>query len=181
MTSVNDKQWMNFYCNGGTDNHGRMLIDILRLSDKDFEHQHDFIQWLFPLDIPSRFNASSPLLTLESVEAFLRCDEARMNLVRSYARLLRFLGLEWVNDASGSFIQGVDNFEAHAKYWLNPGNHNYLRITRVLKSLRLLQRPDLAAKLFQALENLNEEYGLVIGEAFDHWRDAMRYEFRQTI
>jgi len=30
------------------------------------------------------------------------------------------------------------NFAGKAKVWLSPGNHNYLRITRILRSLTLL-------------------------------------------
>jgi len=42
-------------------------------------------------------------------------------------------------------------FAERAKNWVTPGNHNHLRITRVLKSLRLLGLEPETAGFFECL------------------------------
>ncbi len=60
----------DFYAGRGTDTEGRRLADLLAWDDDDLEQVHDFIQWLFPLPEPSRFNADAPLLTPDDIAAF---------------------------------------------------------------------------------------------------------------
>lgn len=43
------------------------------------------------------------------------------------------------------------NFAERSKNWLTPANHNHLRITRILKSLRLLGLEPESAAFFRAL------------------------------
>jgi hypothetical protein len=55
---------------------------------------HDYIQWLFPLDEPSRFNADAPLLTPADRLAF-RHETLAANLRRALDRMLAFYGLRF--------------------------------------------------------------------------------------
>src|SRR5262245_5587601 len=61
---------LDFYRGEGTDAEGRRLDDILAWRDGRLEAVHDFIQWLFPLPEPSRFNPDAPLLTPHDIAAF---------------------------------------------------------------------------------------------------------------
>ena len=47
---------ITFYRGSGTDHAGRRIDEILSWDDAALESVHDYIQWLFPLDEPSRFN-----------------------------------------------------------------------------------------------------------------------------
>jgi hypothetical protein len=47
-----------FYRGQAPDDAGRWLKDIWEWDDEQLETTHDFIQWLFPLPEPSRFNRS---------------------------------------------------------------------------------------------------------------------------
>ena len=109
-----------------------MLSDYSAFDDRTMEDRHDFIQWMFPLDSPSAFNPDAPLLTDEDRAAF-HCDKVlQESMRRSLDRFLAFLGLEIGSDATTR--RGV-NFQKRVAVWNNP-NHNWLRITRMLKSLR---------------------------------------------
>src|SRR5260370_19373303 len=61
---------VDFYRGEATDREGRFLRDLWAWGDDDLEAVHDFIQWLFPLPEPSRYNPDAPLLTDENIAPF---------------------------------------------------------------------------------------------------------------
>jgi hypothetical protein len=164
-------QLIDFYRGEGTDAEGRRLEDILAWPDDDLEAVHDFIQWLFPLPEPSRFNPDAPLLTVEEIAAFRQDPALRANLRRSYERILTFLGL--CESADGEIVVGP-NFDRRAPdVWDHP-NHNWLRITRILQSLSLLGLGDEARALFDRLEDFDTRQCFPIGDdTFRYWSDAV--------
>src|SRR3954471_23369498 len=83
----------DFYRGFGTDAEGRTLGEVWSFDDDRLKDVHDFIQWLFPLREPSRFNPSAPLLTDADVAEFRSDPELRENLLRSFEVFLAFLGL----------------------------------------------------------------------------------------
>src|SRR5205814_6608900 len=125
----------DFYRGEGTDAEGRRLDTVLAWDDDSLEAVHDFIQWLFPLPEPSRFNPDAPLLSPADVAAFRQDAQLRTNLRRSFERILPFLGL--AETADGEVVEGPNFARRAADVWDYP-NHNWLRITRILRSLRLL-------------------------------------------
>jgi hypothetical protein len=91
---------------------------VLAFDDLQLESRHDFIQWLFPLPEPSRAVPGSPVLT-EADAAALRASPAAQANLRAAAE--RMLG-----------------FYAATRAWRAAADHNHLRITRIVRSLRLL-------------------------------------------
>src|ERR1019366_4159005 len=125
---------VDFYRDLETDAEGRLLEDVLAWPDDDLEAVHDFIQWLFPLPEPSQFNADAPLLTHEDIAAFKSDPVLQANLMKSFQRILAFLGLSL---SEGKVVESP-NFKARvADVWASP-NHNLLRTSRILRSLTLL-------------------------------------------
>ena len=122
-----------FYRGSAPDSEGRTLADLWAYSDAEMEAVHDFIQWMFPLREPSRFNPDAPLLTDADVAAFRADPALREALLRSFVRFVNFLGLSYEDGGVG---QGA-GFGAKVGVWWTP-NHNWLRITRVLASTRML-------------------------------------------
>jgi hypothetical protein len=163
---------VEFYCGTGTDGEGRRLDTILSWGDGRLEAVHDFIQWLFPLPEPSRFNADAPLLTEEDVAAFHREPQLRANLRRSFERILSFLGLAEIE--SGEVVEGPNFDSRTADVWDDP-NHNWLRITRILRSLSLLGLGAEARALYRRLEDFHAGGRFPIdGETFRYWSGAIR-------
>ena len=62
-TTGNADLILDFYRSTGTDHRGRTLSQIPQKSDRWLEETHDYIQWLFPLYVRSKFNPHAPLLT----------------------------------------------------------------------------------------------------------------------
>jgi hypothetical protein len=165
---------LDFYRQEVPDTEGRMISDIWQWGHDQLEFCHDFIQWLFPLDVESNFNPDAPLLTKEDQEAFRNNDLLRSHMRKSFDLWIRFLGLAFDVSGDGNattkIVEGSD-FEARKSLWTHP-NHNWLRITRVLKSLRLCGMEREARMFFAALERLHNE-GFVSGNSFGFWKRAM--------
>jgi hypothetical protein len=131
---------------------------------------HDFIQWWFPLPEASHFNPEAPLLTDKDVAAFRSEPVLRTNLLRSFERILAFLGLAQAADGRG--VEGA-NFAARAAVWSYP-SHNWLRITRILRSLRLLGLEDQARALYDRLELYHSSRRFPIpADTFRYWKEAV--------
>ncbi len=123
-----------FYSGGG-DSEGRTLADILSWNDDRLEAVHDYIQWLFPTRQPSAVNPLAPLVTDPTAAAFAADVALRERLRRALDRMLAFYGLH----RRGARIE-IDRarFALRSRVWLRPGNHNHLRLTRIMQSLAVL-------------------------------------------
>ena len=135
------------------DHRGRILDMLLQQTDHQAEATHDYIQWMFPLDEPSRSVNGVPLLTELEIDEIRQSSLAQANLGESARWFLGFL--------------------ERNNHWVTKYNHNHLRITRVIKSLRLLASDEAADEfrdkvLALAGDNLN----LVDQKARGFWRSA---------
>jgi hypothetical protein len=161
---------LDFYRGEGTDTEGRRLAEIWAWDDDDLEAVHDFIQWLFPLPEPSRFNPDAPLLTEEEIRAFRADELLQANLARSFERILAFLGLTLAEGKVGERA----NFAVRARVaWAFP-NHNWLRVTRILRSLTLLGQGEKAQALYGWLsEQYRSGRSPIPADTFRYWTAAV--------
>ncbi len=172
---MNRSRITQFYHGDALDHRGRSLDDLQTQTLDGLERTHDYIQWLFPLPERSSASPDAPLLSPEDIRAFGESEELRGNLERSLFVMLRFYGLEMTGDPGSLEIHRSDTFEARRHVWLNPFNHNFLRITRILRCLRLLGCEEHARALFNCFEDIYREYHTIIGrEAFQYWRAGVR-------
>jgi hypothetical protein len=145
-----------FYTGLGRDHRGRSLDEIQKWPDDRLEAVHDFIQWLFPLREPSPVNPLAPTIDSATIDAFHVQPELRHRLRHSFERMVRFYGFD-LDPGPPVSVERSSNFDVQAKNWLTPGNHNHLRITRILKCLATLGLPDEAQAFLEALERLYRE------------------------
>lgn len=158
-------------------------------SDEQWEKIHDFIQWVFPLQEPSNFNPDAPLLSAEDIALFQSNQDLQDALFKSFHRFLKFLGLRcrlskdgetdanWIVEKIKAGECGIgDEFFTNAqieekmKVWESP-NHNWLRITRCLQSLRLLGLEFASTAFFVCLCDLYNTTN-VSDVTFDYWSAA---------
>ncbi|CAE8708459.1 unnamed protein product [Polarella glacialis] len=176
----NHSEVVAFFRGTGTDVECRTLEQILLWEDVLMEVCHDYIQWLFPSDEPSRFNSDAPLLDEELQAIFQEDPEMQRNFRRGLTRFIQFLGLvvEEANERAGieSFrIAKAAHFEKRVLMcWRGPSNHNWRRMTRVLRCLGLLNMREEQRALFAALEVvIAESPGLIEDEAILRWRSEV--------
>ena len=112
------------------------IQDIWDLSDEEIENTHDFIQWLFPTDKPSRYNLAAPVLSEQDILNVQNSEKAQKNLKYSANWFLNFL-------------------DRHS-YWVDKHDHNQLRIKRIKKCLRLLIDKNLSEKFLIQVNRLKE-------------------------
>jgi hypothetical protein len=145
---------LRFYQETGTDHRGRALSHILGKSDAWLEQTHDYVQWLFPLPEPSSFNPHAPLLTDGARAAFTdpagaEYRSVQQNFGRAIYRMLVFYGYS-VGPLAPDVVSPTGEWADKAVNWLTDGNHNFMRMTRMLRSMTLLGRQELA-RSFQSV------------------------------
>ncbi|MBV9988716.1 MAG: hypothetical protein JO301_13640 [Chitinophagaceae bacterium] len=169
----NDSRLIRFYRGLEKDPAGRMIEDIWQMTTPELERNHDYIQWLFPLPQRSNYSPGAPVLTQQDIDSFIRDENLRERVLISYGLMLRFYGLEQRQLHGQPVLVPAADFAQRAAEWLQPGNHNYLRISRILNFLMLVQMKAEARILFSALEELNLLHHKKVGSAFSYWRAAV--------
>src|SRR5688572_27198177 len=171
---MQDSALVAFYRGNGRDHRGRLLSHVHQYSFESLERHHDYIQWLFPLQEPSAANPAAPLLTSEDIAAFAAGESLRTALLRSFRLMLEFYSLELVEDGDTVTVKQGDFFDEYSRIWLTPGNHNFLRISRILRSLSLLGLQQYAVAFLECLEGIYAEEQKTIGETtMSYWRRAL--------
>jgi hypothetical protein len=159
-----------FYQGTSPDPRGRSLVDLWALDHEAMERSHDSIQWLFPTATPSRNHPTAPVLDAESISVFRQSPEMRERLLRSLRFMLDFYGLSMISPQE---IGKAEHYQQRQKVWQSELNHNYLRLTRILESLRLLGLESYSLSLYSCLEAIRNEVPWRIPLlTLTHWRRA---------
>lgn len=159
-----------FYQGRGTDRDGRSLEDILRLDHAELEVDHRFIAWLFPTPEKSSFGFFTPQITDRGVKEFRSSPELRAQLGRAFRFILDFYGLR-LADGDDLVVVEASTFSYRARDWVTDGNHNFLRISRILRSLEHLGLAAEASRFLAYLEDLYDRRSDAIGSrTLAYWR-----------
>ena len=174
---MTDDPIVAFY-SGGLDDAGRTLDEILGWSDDDLELMHDYIQWLFPTARPSAVNPSAPLVGAQTMRAFAARPELRDRLKAALDRMLKFYGLRRADAGTARIEIDPDLFPARSAVWLWPGDHNHLRLTRIIQSLAALDRDGDARALQRCLLEVicdGPGRGRVTDDTREFWQTALAH------
>ncbi|KAL9041730.1 MAG: hypothetical protein Q9214_004008 [Letrouitia sp. 1 TL-2023] len=158
-----------------TDRCGRTLAMIIAWPDDALEWSHDYIQNLFPLPERSPYNPSAPVIDRATFDAFRSNTELRERLRDSLVRMLHFYGFELRTTSTGEVqvVQG-SNFREAAQNWVKRTDHNHLRITRIIRSCRVLGLENEATAFYEALRNVIQEAGRIGVLSQKYWARAAR-------
>ncbi len=168
-----DGERLTRFFGGGEDDDGRTFDEIVGWDDARLEMVHDYIQWIFPLPERSGANQWAPVLDAATIAAIRGSAEMQGRLRAGFLRMLAFYGLV----LEGDVVREGPRFAAASRNWLHAGNHNHLRLTRMLRSLRVLGLEHEAGTLWEALRSLYEREGAagrgtITAETFAFWRQA---------
>lgn len=122
-----------FYDGSGVDQNGRYISDYFKFDNKDMEGCHDWVQWAFPIPEPSSFNPGAPLLTKDDVQAF--------DVLKYRNGNIRAKNLTRMYDQTRDF------FDSTYQKW-GSIDHNQLRISRIIRCMKLLDYEADAWSLF---------------------------------
>jgi hypothetical protein len=141
----------------GKDFKGRSLNNMIEGTDLFLERGHDYIQWMFPSDVPSQHSKDAPSLTKEQIEIMRNDDKIKNNVRISLIRFCKFL---------------------EDDQWITPYNHNFKRCTRILRCLWLLGMEWEYHEFQKCLLKFYNENPEVIGEkTVEFWKNANDVHF----
>jgi hypothetical protein len=152
------------------DSRRRNLPDILRFNDDELEYHHDYIQILFPLPEGSPFNPSAPIIDRATFNAFRSRKDLRNQVRTSFTRMLSFYG--FAIDSDDGVVTPAKNWNKASKGWVKRFSHNHLRLTRIIRSLRVLGLEVEAQLFFQALVEVYEKTGKISETSLRFWTRA---------
>jgi hypothetical protein len=170
-------QLIAFYRGQGLDAAGRKIEDIWDFDHAHLEGVHDYIQWLFPSPKPSAYNGQAPLFDAETVAVFAGDADLQQRVLRSFALLLEFYGLELVGDDANLAVTKAANYAERRANWQDAPagylNHNLLRLTRIIECLRLCGLRAHSQALVACLTIIQAEQPAQIpAKTLDFWKQA---------
>ena len=163
-----------FYRSQNGDHRGRLIQDLQAQSLHELEDGHDYIQWLFPLPEPSSASSDAPILSADDMQVFREDAGLRARLLRSLLVMLDFYGLTIAGSAEDPIVRRNSSFPKRSLEWLSPSNHNFLRLTRILRSLSLLGCQAYARALLRCLEGIYTDHPQIIAQTtLRYWQHAV--------
>jgi hypothetical protein len=146
---------VEFYRGERANNAGHTLEEILTWSNGALEMDHDWVQWVFGSNERSMLNGEAPTLTKEESDIFKSDPELQEKVKQSFIRILRFLDFKLSKDGEEILIEPKDE---NVPWWIRGAfNHNMLRVTRILKCLRLTGNDRYAVAFFDALREFKDK------------------------
>lgn len=137
----------------GTDHAGRTIDNILSKDDKWLEKTHDYIQILFPTDHISSHFELAPTISPEEAWELATNEKVIENLLRAYDRMFDF-------------------YSNPKNKWFKKRNHNFLRISRILRCLRIFGLNDEADDFYMFLEwKIQSKSGVVDETTLSYWKE----------
>lgn len=137
---------------------GRSLLDLQFLSDEKLERTHDVIQWMFPIDLQSESHPATPILTEFDIYQMKEDVIIKLSIKRSMDRMVEF-------------------YERNT-FWITQKNHNFKRITRILRCLWLIGLKHDYVSFQKCLDDVFSNESDIIGEeTFLYWKNANNLGF----
>lgn len=159
-----------FMLNETSTHEGHLISDIWQLDSFWLEHNHKYIQWLFPIDTGTKFNKHAPVLSKSDIEAFKSNPELKLVQQKSLDLMVTFFGIE----RHSMEFKAAPGLNIKEHIWLKFGGHNHLRITRMIRSLALCDQPYLAKAFQQAMISISKQHGDNINSTTkQYWVDAL--------
>jgi len=142
------------------DYRGRTFNDIISSGDKTLEQCHDAIQQIFPLHEESKHANTYPIVDKDVIEKASKSDTIKSNLRLAKDRFERFYGIGQYDD--------VDK----QRKWCGDHNHNLLRVTRIIRSLRLFGLEKEALDFHDKVMQVGNHFG-ISNKTADYWDKAL--------
>lgn len=175
---IKDKDIKQFLL--GEEVNGRLLTRIWSYDDFKLEDDHSFIQWIFPINEFSKHHFGAP--RIRNIDYFKNnkneFETIKKNILKSFELMLRYYGFEisGLSNEQGKISVNIvpnKNFDDQAKKWKTPHNHNYLRITRILKCLILFDLRIYAEGFNKALYLIDNSDRAISKRNYDYWFNAI--------
>jgi len=148
-----------------------VINQVLNFTDIEMEQNHDFIQWLFPTNEQSQFNLNAPLLTDSDTTVFKTNINVKNTVAQAIDRFMYFLGFNAIypDEINTKVLDNLIIYEPTTyatEIMLNEFNHNHMRITRMIKFLKLINHWQLEL-VFNAVHD-----NCAVEDSKKYWKEA---------
>jgi len=169
------KDIIGFYEGTHNNQEGYSIDDIKEFTDEELEKVHTYIQWIFPLPEKSKAVPGSPVLRQSDIDEFNNRSDLQKKMKTMFYIMLDFYGLNvFDNKVRTSF----ENWHHKYPMWLTSRNHNFLRLSRMIRSMKLLGLKNDAQMLYDFLCILYENNENIIGPVTKQfWDEAITKDF----
>ena len=124
------------------------LSSILNWNEtQDFgpwETNHNFIQWIFPTNIPSNHQQHVPILVQPNIDKLIEDPIFLDRYAECFIKFMNFMKIDIQKQGQTILFVVTDGF-SHKR------SHNYLRMSRLINSLRCFAFDDVSTALYNAL------------------------------
>lgn len=160
---------VEFYREERPNPNGNYLREILTWNNGALDMDHDWVQWVFPSNEMSQMNSDAPAMTKNESQIFQADPELKEKVKTSLIRILNFLGLELNENDEVQLVQETED-NPLPQWWMRGFNHTMLRVTRILKCLRLTGHQHYAISMHNALLTQKDRFS---ENTLGHWRRAV--------
>ena len=118
----------------------------------------------------------APVVDEEVIQAFQSDQRLHQNLLKSFTVMLRFYGLQCDRkETEKAVVSRSEDYPMRKREWVCRFDHNYLRITRILKCLMTFGLEDEARAFYECLRQIyREDSDQIGGETFQYWANAVK-------
>lgn len=124
------------------------LDEILKwdetIENGPWERTHNFIQWIFPTHQPSAYERNAPLLLQTNIENLINDPLFLDRYAECLIKFMNFMHISLTLNNNNVNIKVTSNF-------YNKTTHNFLRLSRLIISLKCLGFHDISNILYNAL------------------------------
>lgn len=159
------EDFINFYSGEGKNWSGHTIDEILNFSNDQLEVIHNYIQWIFPTTETSKFNKDVPIMTEEIIKTFKKNPKCKLNMLKCFKRMLNFYGLKLEDKL---VIKNID-YKERSYDWIYIHPHNHMRITRILKSLKLFGFKEEHDAFLKILKEIYKENQSSLRNSYQYW------------
>lgn len=159
------ENFIDFYSGEGQNWSGHYINEILDFSNEQLEVIHNYMQWIFPTMEKSKFNENAPVMTEEIVKTFKNNPKCKLNMIKCFRRMLNFYGLKWEDKI---VIKNID-YRERSYDWIYVHPHNHMRITRILKSLKLFGFKEEHDAFLKILKEIYKENQNSLRDSYQYW------------
>lgn len=153
-----------------------LLEQFQTYSDDDVERVHDFVQILFPTDSQSQAQPGAPYLSPEDMARMYQDKKFKSSAKQALEKMLAFYGLAY-NPDNMQMERLKDREENYKKYFVRGGSgqHNWMRLTRILRFLELMCWDEEKCALANQLQEMQKEIPVELDKRYKNslrfWKD----------
>ncbi|WP_439294769.1 opioid growth factor receptor-related protein [Lonepinella sp. BR2882] len=138
---------------------------MLAIEPLAIELGYFWIPWFFPVLERSKWNKKMPLLSPDEIEFFKQNEQIQQRFLQAFDAIMAYFEIQ----RNGTELTITETLTQRS-YWLKNIGHQQKKISRIIRSLKLLGQELLARNLQQLAIKLGQEKGYLLPDTLEIWQ-----------